>query len=102
MRQLQYSEGTIVSKAAALEVQGLAGWVLGLLRGFMRQREAQTKQMELIETLALGGKKQLMLVSCGGERFLVGGGLESVETIVRVNAEASLGFEAANSGEICQ
>jgi flagellar biogenesis protein FliO len=98
MRLLHYSEETTARKTAP-EVQGLAGWVLGLLRG-LGQREAQVKQMELIETLTLGGKRQLMLVSCGGERFLVGGGLESVETIVRVNADASL--EAKNLGEICQ
>jgi flagellar biogenesis protein FliO len=101
MRLLHYSEGTMARGEAAPELQGLAGWVLGLLRG-LGQREVQVKQMQLIETLALGGKKQLMLVSCGGERFLVGGGLESVETIVRVNAEASLGLEARNPGEICQ
>jgi hypothetical protein len=100
MRLLQCSEGMMARKATP-EVQGLAGWVLGLLRG-LGQREAQVKHMQLIETLALGGKRQLMLVSCGGERFLVGGGLESVETIVRINAEASLGFEAKNLGEICQ
>jgi hypothetical protein len=40
--------------------------------------------MRLVETLALGGKRQLMLVTCAGESFLVGGGLESVETIVRL------------------
>jgi flagellar biogenesis protein FliO len=102
MRLLQCSEGTMASKASAPEVQGLAGWLLGLLRGWPGRREAQVKQMQLIETLALGGKRQLMLVSCGGERFLVGGGLESVETIVRVNAEALLRFEARNPGEICQ
>jgi hypothetical protein len=102
MQLLQCSERTMASKAAAPEVQGLAGWVLGLLRGCLGQREAQVKQMQLIETLALGGKRQLMLVSCGEERFLVGGGLESVETIVRVNAEASRGFVAKNLGEICQ
>jgi flagellar biogenesis protein FliO len=100
--QLSQWEGTRLSKVAAPEVQGLAGWVLGLLRGCVRQREAQVKQMQLIETLALGGKRQLMLVSCGGERFLVGGGLESVETIVRVKAEGSLGIEMKNLGEICQ
>jgi flagellar biogenesis protein FliO len=101
MRLLQCSEATMASKAAAPEMPGLAGWVLGLLRGLGR-REAQVKQMELIETLALGGKRQLMLVSCGGERFLVGGGVESVETIVRVNAEGPLELETRNPGEICQ
>jgi hypothetical protein len=45
--------------------------------------------MHLLETLPLGGKRQLMLVSCAGEHFLVGGGVESVATIVRVQAEIS-------------
>ena len=98
MRLLRCWEGTMVSEAP--EVQGLAGWVLGLLRG-LGKRKACVKQMELIETLALGGKRQLMLVSCGGERFLVGGGLESVETIVRVNAEGSLRLEGKDPGESC-
>jgi flagellar biogenesis protein FliO len=40
--------------------------------------------MQLLETLPLGGKRQLMLVQCGTEQFLVGGGLESVETIVKL------------------
>ncbi len=99
MQLLQYSEETRLNKAAT-EMQGLAGWVFGLLRGCVGRREAQGKQMQLIETLALGGKRQLMLVSCGGERFLVGGGLESVETIVRVKADGLLGIEATALGEI--
>jgi hypothetical protein len=102
MQLLQCSEGARSSKAAAPEVKGLAGWVLGLLRGCLGQREAHVKQMQLIETLALGGKRQLMLVNCGGELFLVGGGLESVETIVRMRAEGSLGTEAKSLGDICQ
>jgi flagellar biogenesis protein FliO len=85
----------------ASELQGLAGWALGLLRG-LRQRETHTKQMQLIETLALGGKRQLMLVSCGRERFLVGGGLESIETIVRLRAEDEAELETRNLGELCR
>ena len=58
-----------------------------LLRGLRSERQSAMKQMQLLETLPLGGKRQLMLVSCAGERFLVGGGVESIETIVRVRAE---------------
>lgn len=101
MQLLQCSDKTMASNSAAPAVQGLAGWVLGLLRG-LGQREAQVKEMQLIETLALGGKRQLMLVSCGGERFLVGGGLESVETIVRVKSEGLVRLQTRNLGEICQ
>ena len=32
--------------------------------------------MNLLETLHLSVRRQLMLVECGGERFLVGGGRE--------------------------
>jgi flagellar biogenesis protein FliO len=76
---------------ASFEIQGLAGWILGLLRG---ERTTQRKQLRLVETLALGGRRQLMLVSCGGEHFLVGGGVDSVESIVRVKADYA-------EGEIC-
>ena len=100
MQVLQGSDGTMASKAAP-DMRGLAGWVFDLLRG-LGKRDAHVKQMELVETLALGGKRQLMLVSCGGERFLVGGGPESVETIVRVSAEGSLELEARNPGATCQ
>ncbi|WP_373694179.1 flagellar biosynthetic protein FliO [Edaphobacter paludis] len=57
--------------------------------------------MHLLETLSLGGKKTLMLVSCGGERFLVGGGLESVETIVPLKSEISLDVTARKSDGPC-
>jgi flagellar biogenesis protein FliO len=102
MRFLQYSKETTARKASAPEVHGLAGWLLGLLPGGVGRHAAQVKQMQLIETLALGGKRQLMLVTCGEERFLVGGGLESVETIVQVNAESSFEVEKRISGVTCQ
>jgi flagellar biogenesis protein FliO len=77
----------------SFEIQGLAGWVLSLLRGWRGERTAQRRQMRVVETLPLGGRRQLVLVSCGGEHFLVGGGIDSVETIVRVKADGV--------GEIC-
>lgn len=70
-----------------VDAQGLAGLVLEWLRGRRGLREVRSKQMNLIETLPLGGKRHLMLISCAGERFLVGGGLETVETIVRIAPE---------------
>lgn len=70
-------------------LDGLAGWVFGILRGLRTERQQSIKQMKLLETLSLGGKRQLMLVSCAGERFLVGGGSESIEAIVRVQSDPS-------------
>ena len=68
-------------------MQGFAGWVWSLVEGWRGQRSIQQKQLRVVETLSLGGKRQLMLVSCGGESFLVGGGLDSVEAIVRLKGE---------------
>jgi flagellar biogenesis protein FliO len=82
--------------------QGLAGWLLCLLRNWRGQREAQQKQLRLLETLPLGGKRQLMLVTCAGESFLVGGGLESVETIVRLKADGFAEVAGKSMEESCQ
>jgi Flagellar biosynthesis protein, FliO len=104
MQVLQGAGHGGLNKAAVVAASdaGLAGWVLGLLRGWRRQRETQRRQLQLVETLPLGGKRQLMLVTCAGERFLVGGGLESVETIVRLKAEASLDPVPTSLDESCR
>jgi flagellar biogenesis protein FliO len=105
MRVLQRTEErqlTNVATTTAHEVQGLAGWVLGLLRGWPSRPEMQRRQLRLVETLPLGGKRQLMLVTCAGESFLVGGGMESVETIVRLKAEVSLDVATKSLGGTCQ
>jgi flagellar biogenesis protein FliO len=70
-----------------VESDGLAGWVLRLLGVWRSQRLTASRQLRLVETLPLGGKRQVMLVMCDGERFLVGGGSDSVQTIVRVSAD---------------
>jgi hypothetical protein len=105
MRVLQDAgqrELKVAATTADSEVQGIAGWVLSLLRGWRDQHEAQRKQLRLVETLRLGGKMQLMLVTCAGESFLVGGGLESVETIVRLKAEVLLDVATKSLGEPCR
>ena len=69
-------------------IGGVAGWLLGLWRGRVGLRAMRgERQLKLVETLSLGGRKQLMLVSCGGQRFLVGGGADSVQTIVAVKTD---------------
>jgi hypothetical protein len=92
----------VTATTAEPEMPGLAGCVLNLLQSWRGQREVQRKQLRLVETLRLGGKMQLMLVTCAGESFLVGGGLESVETIVRLKAEASLDVATKSLGEPCR
>ena len=76
------------SESAGAKVDGLAGWVIAALRRWQR-RAAEPRQMRVIETLALGGRRQLQLVMCGTEKFLVAGGAESVHAILRVETQAS-------------
>jgi len=95
-------ETTKPAAIASREGQGLVGWVLEAVRTWRNQREVQQKQMRLVETLALGGKRQLMLVTCAGESFLVGGGLESVETIVRLKTNVSGDVAEKSLGGSCQ
>ncbi len=72
---------------------GLAGWIVGALQGRVRIKwrgdRGTLQQMQLLETLQLGGKRQMMLVACDGERFLVGCGQDKVASIVRVGASAA-------------
>lgn len=82
--------------------QSLAEWLLGLLRSRRGLREPQVKQLHIVETLSLGGRRQLMLVRCGEERFLVGGGPESVETIIPIKAAISPRAMAKDLDETCQ
>lgn len=77
-----FSAGTASTESTA--PQGLAGWILGLVQGRWRGMNSQQKQLRLVETLALGGKRQLLLIECAGESFLVGGGLDNVQAIIRV------------------
>ena len=67
---------------------GLAGWILNRYFILRSRGRAETRELRVVETLSLGGKKQLMLVACGTQRYLVGVGTESVATIVRVAGES--------------
>jgi flagellar biogenesis protein FliO len=51
-----------------------------------RSVKAAERHLKVVETLALGGRRQLLLVTCDGERFLVGSSADRVESIVRIGA----------------
>jgi len=73
-----------------------------LLRLWADRRVAKTereREMELVEILSLGGRRQLMLIRCAGERFLVGGSLDRIETMVKLESEDP-GF--ARKGSTCE
>ena len=77
------------AKRESLNV-GLAEWLLRTARAWHAgARGERKKHMRVVETLTLGTKNKLVLVSCGGERFLVGAGGESIGTIVRVRGESA-------------
>lgn len=83
----------------------LASWLLQAAqllfrRGGVARGRSAARQMKLVETLALGGRKHLLLVVCGGESFLVGTGAESVQTIVHVRRdESASGFANGFEGD---
>ncbi len=62
---------------------GLAGVLVRLWSNRRLAKAGQERQMELLEVLPLG-KRQLMLVRCGKECFLVGGGLDNIGSIMKI------------------
>jgi flagellar biogenesis protein FliO len=84
------------------KTEGLASWLLSMWsRRTMFAGSARAKprkHMRVVETLPIGPKRNLFLISCDGERFLVGSGPDSVQTIVRVRAE-SAGLALVRGGE---
>ena len=64
--------------------RGLAGWVVTRVAAW-REKSGRARELELMETLALGGRRQLMLVRFAGGRFLVGCGADGVQSIVRAD-----------------
>lgn len=75
---------------------GLVAWLAARVKDWNGKRNVVSRQLGLVETLSLGGRRQLMLVSCGEERYLVGGGPDSIETIVHVDG-AGLGSRGAET-----
>ncbi len=72
---------------------GLVAVLLDLWSKRRTAREGRVRQMEILETLSLGGKRQVMLIRCGEDRFLIGAGAEHVIAIVRVGS--------ADDGKAC-
>ena len=78
-----------VEKRVAVPAEGLATWLLGAWKALRTKAGPERrKHMRVVETLALDARHRLVLVSCEGERFLVGMGRENMGTIVRVQPES--------------
>ena len=77
-------ENVIQMPIRVVGTRGIVDWLLQL---FHKTRLTATKkkpqaQMRLIETMSLGGRRQLMLVSCCGREFLVAADAETIRSIV--------------------
>lgn len=57
------------------------------------------RRMELLDTLQLGGKRQLMLVLCDGQRYLVGAGNDSVHSIAEMASQQTSSPETSTPRE---
>ena len=62
---------------------GFLSWIFDALRRG-RGLAPKRKQMQLVESLPLGNRRQLLLVLCDGERYLVGAGADCVGSILAI------------------
>ena len=83
-----------------LQIGGLAGWAIAAVQRNRQNAAARRDERELrvVETLSLGGRRQVALVSCGEQKFLVGMGPDTVDSIVPVPNEARIINGRANWG----
>lgn len=73
--------------SSKLPITLLSKTVAAIRRGFSSRMHSEPR-MELIETLQLGSRRQLMLVLCDGERYLIGAGNDSVQSIAAASGNA--------------
>ena len=86
-----------ISEADALRscprAGGLAGWIMDRIQRSKGAR-GHVSHLELVETLSLGGRRQLMLVRVDGESFLVGANADGVQTVVGIRGNNTEGSES--------
>jgi flagellar biogenesis protein FliO len=72
--------------AKTRQIGGLAGWLLGRLRGGQGSRP----RLELVERIALAPRQSLALVEAEGRRFLVATSPEGAPTFYPLDERSSL------------
>lgn len=84
--KFEQAEAAVDASRELFPPHGFVGWLINsvLMR---KQSRGRHRRMELLETLSLGGRRQLMLVVCDGERFLVGVSGDAVQSIVGCRGE---------------
>lgn len=71
-------------------IGGWAGWLMSVMqrgRNGLTARRA-VRMLQVVETLSLGGHRQVALLRCGSEQFLVGMSGDGVSTIVPLRGES--------------
>jgi flagellar biogenesis protein FliO len=81
-------------KAMTTKETPLAGKGLSLRRifallaqFFIQKRAGENGVLRIEERLSLGPKKMLFLIDCGGRKFLLAAGAETIHSITEVKAE---------------
>lgn len=74
----------VVVPPAAKGPGGLAGWVLRCFGGRANRPPQPKKRLHVVEQISLGGKRQLSLVECDGQRILVGSSEQGVQSMMFV------------------
>ena len=87
--RLAGNRDTSVTGEVAMRVSETPGGWFDRVKGMIFAGLSRTcvRRMELIEKLELGGKRQLMLVVCDGQRYLVGAGSDGIHAITGVGTE---------------
>lgn len=63
-------------------------------------RAGRRKQMKLVESLPLGNRRQLLLIVCDNQRYLVGAGADSVGSILAMESGSASGDLVAKGPEL--
>ena len=79
------------SARATAAANGLRRAMVWIFKRMQRVRSGSSNQkhMHLIESLALGNRRQLLLVICDNQRFLVGVGPDNVGSILAMESPAN-------------
>lgn len=88
------------TEIGARPLLAMLGRLLGGLGMAWVPRHRAVKEMEILEVMSLGSKRQLVLVTCSGVRYLVGAGAEGVQSIVcAMPGPVGLGSEQGSGGD---
>jgi flagellar biogenesis protein FliO len=94
------SQPPVPTRSASQELGGLAGWIWRMLRDRQRQQKTaqRTRQLEIVEQLALGAQARIALIRCGDALYLAGWGATGVQTLTSVSHMNLRSETAAASG----